>query len=242
MEDLKRRKDEAVRKRVPEEWLTRSKLEGVKDEEDLIVAPRITEADKANDVRYVVTHMMGLSPLFMTSREGFPLVCLFVSLIVVICPASCMHRFQKFRRATSEMPQPHHAFGRSRKRALARRLYLLVKGPDGTWGFPQTQWKQGDKMRDTATRALEEHCGTGDPDSFGAPRLCESKSVSHKLHFQRDLACAACMHACLEFLSILENPTFACCQAMRFIERGSQHLRRTGSNEGWELSDGVLRQ
>ncbi len=45
---------------------------------------------------------------------------------------------------------------------MARRLYLLVKGPDGKWGFPQTEWKQGDKMRETATRALVEQCGTGD--------------------------------------------------------------------------------
>jgi hypothetical protein len=45
---------------------------------------------------------------------------------------------------------PYHAgcgagvgIGRSRRRKLARRLYLLVKGPDGSWNFPQSDRKEG---------------------------------------------------------------------------------------------------
>jgi hypothetical protein len=84
MEDLKRRKDEAVRKRVPEEWLTRSKLEGVNEEEELIVAPRITEADKANDVRYLLHHGMGLSHRVSRSRR----VSIFDPWL--LCPGACI--------------------------------------------------------------------------------------------------------------------------------------------------------
>lgn len=50
---------------------------------------------------------------------------------------------------------------RSRRRALDRRLYLLIKGADGKWDFPQTEWKQGEKMREAAARSLVDRCGTG---------------------------------------------------------------------------------
>ncbi len=57
MEDLRRRKDEAVRKKMIPEWTNKGGAEGMdapeKEEEALIIAPRITEADKANDVKYV---------------------------------------------------------------------------------------------------------------------------------------------------------------------------------------------
>ena len=49
MEDLKRRKDEVVRKKIIPEWSSKTAVEGMedekdKDEEELVVAPRITEA------------------------------------------------------------------------------------------------------------------------------------------------------------------------------------------------------
>eukprot|EP01006_Ploeotia_vitrea_P045562 TRINITY_DN66953_c6_g1_i2.p2 TRINITY_DN66953_c6_g1~~TRINITY_DN66953_c6_g1_i2.p2 ORF type:complete len:277 (+),score=161.89 TRINITY_DN66953_c6_g1_i2:220-1050(+) len=51
----------------------------------------------------------------------------------------------------------------STNRALDQSLYLLVKraGRDGeyAWQFPQQTWLQGETMRETAERALEEVCG-----------------------------------------------------------------------------------
>ena len=58
MEDLRERKDKAVRKKMPEEWFKKEGLEhveddgqGEKEEGDLEMAPRETEADIANDIK-----------------------------------------------------------------------------------------------------------------------------------------------------------------------------------------------
>lgn len=61
---------------------------------------------------------------------------------------------------------------RSLRRALDRRVYLLLKGKDGKWTFPQTERNEGEIMRAAAKRSLEEFVGTGAPPA-PSPRPIE---------------------------------------------------------------------
>lgn len=51
MWDLQERKENAVRKDVPPDFYGDSMDGPVKDQEEMIIAPRETEADKANDIK-----------------------------------------------------------------------------------------------------------------------------------------------------------------------------------------------
>lgn len=70
-EELKARKDSAVRKPLPVGWYKKIGMEHVedfapdkKDEEELVYAPRRTEADEANDVKYVSPDRLHKRPVF----------------------------------------------------------------------------------------------------------------------------------------------------------------------------------
>ena len=55
---------------------------------------------------------------------------------------------------------------RSRNRKLPRRLFLLVKGLDGNWQFPQSDRLAQETMRQAATRSLQQCVGTASRNFF----------------------------------------------------------------------------